>query len=190
MLQQLLEELNSISKLNEQEQLSIKNLISVKHLDEGEYWFYEGKKTDQVAFVAKGYLRKYFMVDGNEKTDFFYFEGSFTGDLPSIISNRACKSFNIAMEPTTLLTLSYYEIDELAKKSINIERLLRKVTESGFVMYYEKATSFVLQSPKERYDELLRQNPKIMEKATQYHIASYLGITPQHLSRLRASHRN
>ncbi|KXX69390.1 Crp/Fnr family transcriptional regulator [Flammeovirga sp. SJP92] len=190
MLQQLLDELSCISKLTDLEQKMIKDLISVKHLDEGEFWFYEGKKTDQVAFVAKGYLRKYFMVDGNEKTDYFYFEGSFTGDLPSIISKKPCKSFNIAMESTTLLTLSYYEISELAKESINIERLLRKVTERGFLMYYDKATSLILQSPKERYDDLLRQNPRVLQKATQYHIASYLGITPQHLSRLRNTKRN
>ncbi|MBD0401572.1 Crp/Fnr family transcriptional regulator [Flammeovirga sp. EKP202] len=186
MLQQLIEELNCISKLTDKEQKLIKNLIAVKHLDEGDYWYYEGKETDQVAFVAKGYLRKYYMVEEEEITECFYFEGSFTGDLPSIISQVPCKSFNVAMESTTLLTLSYQELNELARQSINIERLLRKVTEQSFVMYHEKVTSFLLQSPRERFENLFLKKPIVFKKASANHIASYLGITPQHFSRLRS----
>lgn len=187
MIYKMLESLNDISKLTDHEQKKIQALVNIQKLDIGDYWFFAGKKTNKVAFISKGYLRKYFIVDGNEKTDFFYFENSFTGDLPSIISNEGCKSYNIAMEPTELLTISYPKLNKLANDSGNIERLLRKVTEQGFVMYYNRATSFLLKSPKERYLDLMKFHPNILQRVTQYHIASYLGITPQHLSRLRAS---
>ena len=94
---------------------------------------------------------------------------------------------NHTMKPTSLLVFSYHELDKLSKESRNIEHLMRIFAELAFVRYYNKATSFLLQSSKERYEELIRSQPQVLQRATQYHIASYLGITPQHLSRLRAS---
>lgn len=183
----LLNILKQISPLSDKDQENIGDIISEKELKTGDFWFHPEMYANQVAFITKGYLRKYLLIDGKEKTDFFYFDNDLTGDLPSIISNEPCKSYNEAMEPTSLLVFSYHELDELSKESRNIERLLRVFAELAFVRYYNKATSFVLQSPKERYESLIRSQPQVLQRATQYHIASYLGITPQHLSRLRAA---
>jgi CRP-like cAMP-binding protein len=177
--------LSQITYLTDSELSQIAEITSVKELNTGEFWFYEGMLTKKVAYIYKGYLRKYYIINGDEKTDYFYFDNSFTGDLPSIIEQSPCKSFNIAMKPTTLITLSYSELNELSKKNHNIEHMIRMFLEQGFVAYYNKATSFILQTPKERYEQLISSNPLVLQRATQYHIASYLGITPQHLSRLR-----
>lgn len=177
--------LSNISFLSDDDLSQIAKIASVKELNTGEFWVYEGMLVKDVAFIYKGYLRKYFLRDGNEKTDWFYFENSFTGDMPSILEQTACKSYNVAMEPTTLVVLSYAKLNELSRKSQNIEHLLRVFIEYAFIVYYKKATSFILQSPKERYAQLVAEFPKVMQRATQYHIASYLGITPQHLSRIR-----
>jgi len=186
-MDKLLNTLNQISPLSEDDLNNIRRIISVKELNTGDYWFHPEMYANQVAYITKGYLRKYLLIDGKEKTDFFYFDNDLTGDLPSIISNETCKSYNEAMEPTSLLVFSYHELDKLSKESRNIEHLMRIFAELAFVRYYNKATSFLLQSSKERYEELIRSQPQVLQRATQYHIASYLGITPQHLSRLRAS---
>jgi len=183
----LLNTLKQISHLSEDDLNKIRNIISEKDLKPGDYWFHPEMYANQVAFITKGYLRKYLLIDGKEKTDFFYFDNDLTGDLPSIITKEACKSYNEAMEPTSLLVFSYHELDKLSNESRNIEHLMRVFAELAFVRYYNKANSFILQSPKERYDELIKSQPEVLQRATQYHIASYLGITPQHLSRLRAS---
>jgi CRP-like cAMP-binding protein len=183
----LLNILNQISPLTEKDLNNIRDIVSVKELNTGDYWFHPDMYANQIAFITKGYLRKYLIIDGKEKTDFFYFDGDLTGDLPSIISKEPCKSYNEAMESTSLLVFSYQAIDELSSNSRNIERLLRMFSELAFVRYYNKATSFILQTPKERYEDLIKSQPEVLQRATQYHIASYLGITPQHLSRLRAS---
>lgn len=177
--------LSQLALLTESELLQIADLTSIEELNVGDFWFQEGVHTHKVAFIYKGYLRKYFLKTGKEMTDYFYFENSFTGDLPSIMGNTACKSFNVAMEPTTLITLSCSELNKLAKTSHNIEHMLRLFVEQGFITYYDKATSFILHTPKERYEQLITTYPQVLQRATQYHIASYLGITPQHLSRLR-----
>lgn len=177
--------LSQIAILTDDELSRIVEITSVKELDTGEFWFSEGMYAKKVAFVYKGYLRKYYLKNGKEKTDYFYFENSFTGDMPSLIEQTPCKSYNVAMEPTTLITLSYAKLNELTKESHNIEHMLRVFIEQGFITYYHRATSFILQSPKERYEELINSFPQVLKRATQYHVASYLGITPQHLSRLR-----
>jgi CRP-like cAMP-binding protein len=179
------ETLSKISFLSEGDLLQIAEIASIKELNPGDFWVYEGMFAKDVAFIFKGYLRKYFIIDGNEKTDWFYFENSFTGDMPSIIEQTACKSCNVAMESTTLIVLSYAKLNELSSKSQNIDHLLRVFIEYAFIAYYKRAMSFILQSPKERYEQLIAEFPMVTQRATQYHIASYLGITPQHLSRIR-----
>lgn len=187
MIERFFHVLKELAYLSDEDLQGIASLCSIEKLQVGDFWFQEGMFLHKVAFIYEGYLRKYYLKDGKEKTDFFYFENNFTGDLPSIISNSACQSYNVAMEESTLVTLSYRKLNELAKKSYNIEHLLRLITEKGFVTYYNKGLSFILQSPKQRYEALMRGHPEILKRATQYHIASYLGITPQHLSRLRAA---
>jgi len=180
-----IEHLKNIAPLHKDDVDAIVAMSSVKTLKANNLWFHTEMIAQHVAFVYKGYLRKYFIADGSEKTDYFYFENSFTGDMPSILEQKPCRSYNIAMEETTLVTLPYAQLNDLASKSHNAEHLLRTFAEQGFIHYYNKASDFLLLSPKERYEKLIHEFPQILKKATQYHIASYLGITPQHLSRIR-----
>lgn len=179
------ESLKSISPLNEEETNEIIDISQIRELKVGECFFHEGMQAKEVAFIFKGYLRKYYLKDGKELTDFFYFENSFTGDLPSIMNNEPCVSFNVAMEPTILVTLRYADLDSLSRKFPNIDHLLRVNVERSFITFYQKSVSFILKSPKQRYEQLIAAYPQVLQRVTQYHIASYLGITPQHLSRLR-----
>ena len=95
-MDKLLNTLNQISPLSEDDLNNIRRIISVKELNTGDYWFHPEMYANQVAYITKGYLRKYLLIDGKEKTDFFYFDNDLTGDLPSIISNETCKSYNEA----------------------------------------------------------------------------------------------
>lgn len=184
-IQKFIANLKDITPLGNEELREIINICTIKELQIGEYFFNEGMWAKEIAYVFKGYLRKYYLKEGKELTDFFYFENSFTADLPSIIRNVPCVAFNVAMEQTMLVTFSYYEIDKLSAKYPKIDHLLRTNIERTFITFHEKSASFVLQTPKERYQQLISAYPQILQRVTQYHIASYLGITPQHLSRLR-----
>lgn len=139
-----------------------------------------------LGFVEKGYLRKYYWVDGTEVTDFFYLENSFTGDIPAIVSKKPSITNMVAMEPTTILTIPYEKMDELCRRYHNIEHIMRVMTEQAFITFYYRGVSLITSSPKERYIKLMAEHPEILQRVAQYHIASFLGISPQHLSRLRA----
>jgi len=177
-----------IVPLNKKEIEDFIQLTNEVELARGQFWVHENKRNESIAFLLDGYLRKYFTDnDGKEITDAFYFSSDFCTDLPSIIGNTKPSSYIVAMEETSLLTFSYSDFDKLRIKHPAFERIYSKLLELNFLKFYNRTTSFIQQTPKERYAELLKGNPIILQKATQYHIASYLGISYQHLSRLRSA---
>jgi CRP-like cAMP-binding protein len=186
-MEKIIEVLNSIVALPAKDCEHICAILSSRQLNKGDYWIQEGKRNDDVAFVEDGYLRKFFIKDGVEITDHFYFENDFSADLPSIISNSLPQASIVAMQKTSLTIFSYHQFNGLCKCSHTLEHLHRQILANTFVRFYKRTSSFVLQTPKERYDELIATSPNVVQRATQYHIASYLGISPQHLSRLRGT---
>jgi len=182
----LLTFLNTINPLSEKDSDAILKIVKTKQLKKGEHWLEQGRANYHVAFVEEGYLRKYYVKDGNEITDAFYFENDICADLPSIIGKTKPLSNVVAMQNTLLTTFSHAEFNTLCAGSPALEHLNRTLVEVTFLRFYDRTTSFILKTPKERYDDLVNTKSPILQRATQYHIASYLGIGPQHLSRLRA----
>jgi len=157
-----------------------------QELKKGEFWARQNHHSEKIALIEKGYLRKFYMNEGKEVTDSFYFENSFTAELPSILANTPTFSNTIAEEDSSLTWFTYKELNELCKQSHNIEHFVRTMIERTFVQFYYRTVSFINKTPKERYDELINTFPTVLQRAKQYHIASYLGISAQHLSRLRS----
>jgi CRP-like cAMP-binding protein len=178
----------NISPLTERETEEFLQVTKGEKLSEKQFWMKENKSNKKIAFLLNGYLRKYYIdKNGNDITDYFYFQSDFCSDLPSILSNQKPDSYVVAMEDTSLITFSYADFNKLRIKHPNFEHIYSKLLEQAFLRFYFRTTSFTRLSSKERYDELLRLHPTIFQKAKQYHIASYLGISHQHLSRLRGS---
>jgi len=186
-MDEFFKQLNAIRQLNDNELTAFGSALVVRELKKGDLWAEEGKKASLLGFIKKGYLRKYYLKDGVEVTDYFYLENSFIGDIPSIISKKPSIANIVAMEPTTVLSVSYAKLDALCDKYHNIEHIMRIMIEQTFITFYYRSFSFISNSPKERYADLMAGHPDILQRAAQYHIASFLGITPQHLSRLRAA---
>jgi CRP-like cAMP-binding protein len=178
--------LNEINPLSEEDCDNVLRLLKTKKLRKGDHWIQEGKANSNVAFVEEGYLRRYWLRDGSEITDTFYFDNDLCVDLPSIVSGTKPLSNVVAMEATSLTIFSYGEFNKLCAASMALEHLNRILVERSLIRFYNRSVSFILKTPKQRYDALVTAQSPILQKATQYHIASYLGIGPQHLSRLRA----
>jgi len=182
----ILKFLNSVNPLSEKDCDDVLKILTTKQLKKGEHWIEEGKVNYNVAFVEEGYLRRYWIKDGNEITDTFYFDNNLCVDLPCIIGKTRALSNVVAMQRTSLTIFPYAAFNELCEQSMALEHLNRILVEAALLRFYSKAASFILKTPKERYDDLVNSGSPILQRATQYHIASYLGIGPQHLSRLRA----
>src|ERR1700744_145926 len=112
----ILKFLDGVSPLSEKDSADILTIIKTKQLKKGEYWLEEGRTNYRIAFIEEGYLRKYYVKDGNEITDAFYFENDICADLPSIIGKTTSLANSVAMQDTVLTAFSYAEFNQLCER--------------------------------------------------------------------------
>ena len=186
MNKQIFKILNNIHALSDEEVADFHGILQEVLLEKGEYWLREGMQNRNIAFIEEGFLRKFYLKDGNEQNDSFYFDNEFCADLPSILSNTLPDSYIIAAKPTKLLIFTFDDYQKLCAKYRSFGHIYRVLLENNFVKFYYRTRSFVELTPQERYNFILQNEPKILNNATQYQIASYIGISYQHLSRLRS----
>ena len=111
--------------------------------------------------------------------------GGFAASWPFFLQNKPSVVSIIANSDLEIYCLTATKINELAKKDIEVERQIARANVELFYTAYERLISHYIQTPKERYEAFLKKCPKIFEIFDLKDIASFLNITPQHLSRLR-----
>lgn len=139
-----------------------------------------------VGFVTNGLLRYYVLDDGEEHTYDFSPERTFVCNYESFLTQTPSTRFIQALEATTLLRISYDNLQKLYQRLEHGQEFGRLVAEQLFVATLQKLTSFYRETADERYDNFLRLFPGLIERVPQYVVASYVGIRPQSLSRIRA----
>jgi CRP-like cAMP-binding protein len=138
-----------------------------------------------VYFIEKGIIRYFQIEDGEEVTGQFFFEGGWYTDLESFLSNNYSRQTAQAIEGSSLLYISKSDLEKLYTEVPKFERFGRLMAEQAFIGLRKKTDNLTLLNAKERYLNLLKQRPKVIERIPQHYIASYLGIKPQSLSRIR-----
>ena len=136
-------------------------------------------------FIKKGLARLYGYKEGEEKTLFFFREGMFAGSIQSYLSEKPSQLVLEAMEDIDGLLITKEELDEVFEKSDALAKALMRYTQirlNGLLHFF---SSFVLDSPEERYEKFIRTEPELLNRVPQHVIASFLGITPVSLSRIR-----
>lgn len=160
--------------------------VEIKTLKKGGYLAREGKTSNTIALLTEGNMRHFYTRDGEEKTTYFYFENHFVAAYISCITGKPSQLSIQALTDCRLLTFSYPVLKELYNKSHTWERFGRLVAEYLAIGLEERMVKLLMLSPEERYRELLQSDKKkILERIPQHFIASYLGMTPVSLSRIR-----
>lgn len=139
----------------------------------------------EVYFVLKGCIRLYCIKDGEDISECFFTEGIFASVHDSFISQKKARSFLETVEDCFLLSLSYDDLQLLYQEIPKMNELVRKAIEERFVYMQELFTSYILDTPEERYLKLIQYRPDIINRIPQHQIATFLGITPVSLSRIR-----
>ena len=145
-----------------------------------------GQVADEVYFVVKGCLRLYYMKDGVDRTTYFFTEHMFAGTYDSFLSRRPSLIAMEALEDTEVLALSHASLQELYQRFPKMNEFVRRSIEDRFVGLHDLFTAYLLNSPEERYLALLKERPELIQRVPQHHIASFIGVTPVSLSRIRA----
>ncbi len=156
------------------------------------YAFYlkEGQVCKAMVLVNKGGLRYFSRSEKGDYTIGFAFEGEWLGDYESFLLQSPSPDFIEAIEDCELFTLNYADMHGLYEHSQRFERFGRLIAEKLFIDTAKSKRNLMIQSAEERYLELLTSQPHIFERLPQHLIASYLGIQPQSLSRIRAKISN
>ena len=172
-------------RISSEEEAIISNLFTESHLKPGEYFLEEGKVCRSVAFIEKGLLRYFVTQDGNEKTIYFSKENEFACNYSSFLPGKPSDTGIQALEETTLYLISYDNLQRLYEDVKEGERFGRLGIEQVFLTSREQIRSLYADPPAARYQQLLAAYPDLVQRIPQYYIASYVGVKPQSLSRIR-----
>lgn len=182
----LLNAINSFSQLTDEDWNLLSPYLSLKSLPKNGIFIAEGKRANEVGFVLEGMFRQYYTKDGEEKTTYFFFENHFISSYISCITGKPSLITIEALSQATYISFPYKVLLELYGKSLAFQKFGRRIAEYMGIGLEERMVSLLLQSPEERYIELLNsKKTKILERIPQHYIANYLGITPVSMSRIR-----
>lgn len=171
--------------LTEDEKEAMLSLDIFRIVKKGTILLKEGQKSQDVYFILKGCLRKYYIINGEEKTTAFFTE--MESLTPHCVINNAPSEYFISCEENTILTVGNPNRNvEIFTKSPKFDLMCRILSEETLAKHQINFDEFKTSSPEQRYLNLLKNRPDLIQRVPQNQLASYLGIKPQSLSRLRA----
>lgn len=170
---------------DEEFEISAKYFIP-KKLKKHQFLLNEGQVCTHIGFVNSGCLREYRIDNkGNEHIIQFAIEDWWVSDLNSFLSGLPA-TYNIeVLHDSELLLLEKSSREQLLNACPKMERFFRILLESNYIATHQRVVASLSDSAEERYLKFIKTYPELYEKIPQHYIASYLGITPQSLSRIR-----
>lgn len=157
----------------------------LKRIEKGDHLCRQGDPVASLYFVRSGLLRYYYLADGTEHTGQFFNSGVFVADVFALTTGAPALQYIDALEASEIVTIPRLALLAAYDADHALERFGRCVIEQAMVGAQRRSASLLLMSPAERYDRLIRTRGKVASRVPLYIVASYLGITPEALSRIR-----
>lgn len=157
-----------------------------KEYRKGEYYNEYHSVCQNLGFILEGVFRSFIIDDkSEEKNVFLYSKNQFVVTFKSFVNQTPCDYHTQAIADAKVIYISHKDLNSLYQKSHDWERFGRLLAEKAFDVAIERIESFVFKSNEERYHDLTRNHPDILNTVPLYHISSFLGITGPSLSRIR-----
>ncbi len=176
---------SKISPLSDEEAQAIAENMCIKTYKKGDFLLKEGQISVETFFILDGCVREYKLVDGEEKTTNFYTEEQWVISLNNFQNPTGSENYLICMEDTTVSIGNEEQAQKMFKIFPRFETIARTIVEAVFVEQRKQLMSYLTDSPEQRYLKLLQDRPQIFQRVPQYQIASYIGVKPESLSRIR-----
>ncbi|MEP1150220.1 MAG: Crp/Fnr family transcriptional regulator [Balneola sp.] len=175
-------EYTPLSQECQQEFINNAKLLSVPR---GEILVKEGQLSSKAYFIVRGCARAFYLKNGKDVSDWFAFQNDFISAIVSFFGDKPSPHYIEILEDSLLIEISKEDIEELATKYRDFESLIRIVVTKTMLGQQERIAAILFQTAEQKYDNLLKIYPDITQKIPLTHIASYLGITLETLSRIR-----
>ncbi len=164
----------------------IESLLIREEFPKGAVALHEGEIARELVFVGKGMLRQYYYKNGKDVTEHFSYEGCIIMCIESYLRQVPTRLIVETLEPSIIYLFPRDRMQELARENWEINLFYQKILEYSLIVSQKKADSWRFESARERYNRLLETHPEIIRRAPLAHIASYLLMTPETLSRVRS----
>jgi len=174
-----------------------KSKLKIKRYKKGQTIHHIGDICTKLAFINSGLARAYMIgEDGKDYTWSIFFNDKnshmtnlFVVDYDSFINQTESNLSIDAIEDCELFVIDYRDVQFLYDKLKKGEKFGRLMSQEAYSYLHNMMIDRQLKTAKERFDDFMQKTPYLLDKVPQYHIATFLGITPQHLSRLKNSYR-
>ena len=182
----LISHLCLLKELTAEEKEQLLQYFVLKSFNAGDYLSEYGKVNNCVAFVSTGFCRVYVIdPEGNEVTIHMAGNGNFVGAISSFLSRTPSEEYVQSITNSELMVINHDALQELYSLSATWEHVGRRIMEHLFLMKQKRVISFIKHSAEKRYQYLMETEPEMLLQVPMRYIASYLGITPETLSRIR-----
>jgi CRP-like cAMP-binding protein len=185
---EVLKYVSKFISLTEEETKAITDDISIRNFKKGTILLNEGETSTEGYFILKGCIRQYCILNGEEKTTNFYTEEQWVLSRKSYAQKIPADHYFSCIEDCILLignidkeTIFYQKISKFPR----LQKLSRSIIEKEIGEYQETLTSYITDTPEQRYLKLLKNRPELIQRVPQYQLASYIGVKPESLSRIR-----
>ncbi|MBM1106241.1 Crp/Fnr family transcriptional regulator [Aurantibacter crassamenti] len=182
----LVAQMNQLTKLSEEEALAIEESFPIRSFDKGHFLLQQGQVAKDSYFVIKGCVRKYSTnSDGEDRTTDFFTEGHSVANFNSLSNQKPSNHSFVCSEKTTVAVLNTEKEKALYKRFPRFEAICRVEFEKMMGEKVDDFEKFVGKTPEEKYLYVLKERPDLINRVPQYQLASYLGVKPETLSRIR-----
>ncbi|UKT62986.1 Crp/Fnr family transcriptional regulator [Pedobacter mucosus] len=181
----IINSLTSLVDFNQDELIIFMKRLKLRKVIKNEFILKPGDICKTMVIIKYGGLRYFTITEKGEQSHWFAFEGEWLGDYESFLIRQPSQNFIQALEDTELYCLSYDDMQELYAYGAKFERFGRLIAENLFISIGRSRNELASLSAEQRYINLIKTYPNISKRIQIQHIATYLGIHPQSLSRIR-----
>jgi CRP-like cAMP-binding protein len=186
MYEQILSNISKHIQLTDAEQTFFISLLKPRKLRKKQYLLQAGEVSRFEHFVSRGLLRAYTIDNkGQERIAMFAMEGWWVSDLYSFLTNTPATQHIDALEDAEVLSIEKPDLEKLYVEVPKFERFFRILLSNAFVANQQRVLATISQSAEEQYLAFIKKYPSLEQRIPQHQIASFLGITPETISRIR-----
>lgn len=177
--------LSNYIKISDEEYELFLTKGKLAYYKKGEHLLVTGTFVKKIFFINQGFVRGYRLIDGTDVTHHFFQENWFATDYEAFITGNTSKLFLQALNDTTVYIFDKKTLSSFCNQHVKFEKIRTIIAEKAYLLMVERLKNLQTKDLKERYSNLIQNHPDLFNLVSQRYIASYLGVTPQSLSRIK-----
>ena len=174
-----------LTQISEADKAVYRERFQLKHYKKGEFFLREGEVCNYIGITESGLMRHYINQNGEERTYYFVQEQRFLCNYESFFSQSPSSTNVQALEDTVVHAASFEDLEYFYANTESGNRIGRLVLGKVLIKFEKDLASFYTDTPEQRYQKFIEEYPGLQQRISQYHIASFVGVKPPSLSRIR-----